>query len=120
MDKKNSEIWFRSKWRPALGWAYILICVFDFILAPVLWTVSQSYVEIEKDTSTAIISQQWSPITLGAGGLFHLAMGGILGVTAWGRTREKISGVAGPGYPQVYFENETLTDQVQPKPQQDS
>ena len=30
------------------------------------------------------------------GGLFHVAMGGVLGVTAYGRTQEKLGGVANP------------------------
>ena len=40
--------------------------------------------------------RQWVPITLQGGGLFHVAMGGVLGVTAYGRTQEKLGGVATP------------------------
>jgi hypothetical protein len=32
------------------------------------------------------------PITLQGGGLFHVAMGAVLGVTAYGRTQEKLNG----------------------------
>jgi hypothetical protein len=38
--------------------------------------------------------RQWVPITLQGGGLFHVAMGAVLGVTAYGRTQEKVAGVA--------------------------
>jgi hypothetical protein len=38
--------------------------------------------------------RQWLPITLGGGGLFHVAMGAVLGVTAWSRGQEKIAGAA--------------------------
>lgn len=37
-----------------------------------------------------IVTQQWDPITLGGGGLFHVAMGAVLGITAYGRTKEKL------------------------------
>jgi hypothetical protein len=37
----------------------------------------------------------WEPLTLQGAGLFHVAMGAILGVTAWSRGREKLAGVAG-------------------------
>jgi hypothetical protein len=36
--------------------------------------------------------RQWVPITLQGGGLFHVAMGAVLGVSAYGRTQEKVAG----------------------------
>ena len=36
--------------------------------------------------------RQWVPITLQGGGLFHVAMGAVLGVSAYGRTQEKLNG----------------------------
>ena len=39
--------------------------------------------------------RQWVPITLQGGGLFHVAMGAVLGVTAYGRTQEKLNGATG-------------------------
>lgn len=87
----NKETWLNSKWRPAMGWTYISICLFDFIIGPVLWTV------LQDASATGLTSQQWTPLTLGSGGLFHMAMGAILGVTAWSRGKEKIAGVAGGG-----------------------
>lgn len=38
--------------------------------------------------------RQWVPITLQGGGLFHVAMGAVLGVSAYGRTQEKLNGAA--------------------------
>lgn len=77
----QEENWIVKKWRPMMGWAYMGICIFDFILGPILFTVAQS------DLSTMV---QWSPLTMKAGGLFHVAMGAVLGVTAWSRGQEKI------------------------------
>jgi len=37
---------------------------------------------------------QWMPLTLQGAGLFHIAMGAVLGITAFGRTQEKIAGTA--------------------------
>jgi len=91
----RKEAWFKSKWRPAMAWVYMATILFDFILAPIGW----AWVQIIGE---GIVAQQWVPLTLGQGGLFHLAMGAILGVAAWSRGREKMVGVAGDSYP-PYF-----------------
>lgn len=80
-----------SKWRPAMGWMYMLVCSFDFVVAPILWSILQSI-------SGGEVSNQWKPLTLEGAGLFHLAMGAVLGVAAWGRTQEKLNGVANNTY----------------------
>jgi hypothetical protein len=53
---------------------------------PVAWSVAQVM------TKTPLV--QWSPLTLQGAGLFHLAMGAVLGIAAWSRGQEKIQGVA--------------------------
>lgn len=40
---------------------------------------------------------QWSPLTLQGAGLFHMAMGAIIGVAAFGRTQEKLAGANNGG-----------------------
>jgi hypothetical protein len=35
---------------------------------------------------------QWQPLTLQGAGLYHMAMGAVLGLAAFGRTQEKIAG----------------------------
>lgn len=101
--KVREEGWVKSRWRPALGWAYIIICLFDFIIGPIWWTMTQVDAE-------AGITQQWVPLTLAVNGLFHLSMGAILGVTAWSRGREKVAGVAGDYYPTSYGSNQYNAD----------
>jgi len=66
-----------------MGWVYMITCITDFILFPVFWALMQA--------GTAAELVQWSPITLQAGGLYHIAMGAIVGVTAYGRTQEKLN-----------------------------
>ena len=86
-SEKKKEDWMNSKWRPAMGWIYMVTCSCDFILFPVLWSVLQ--------TMTGATVTQWNPITLQGAGLYHLAMGAVLGVAAWSRGQEKMAGVAG-------------------------
>lgn len=79
----SKETWFNKKWRPAMAWSYMVICLFDFIIAPILWSILQT-------TYKGNITEAWQPLTLQGAGLFHLAMGAILGVTAWSRGQEKM------------------------------
>jgi hypothetical protein len=39
----------------------------------------------------------WQPLTLQGGGLYHIAMGVVLGISAHGRTQEKINTPSLPG-----------------------
>ena len=89
-SEKKKEDWMNSKWRPMMGWMYMLVCVADFVAFPVLW----SFVQAIHGGS---VQTQWSPITLQGAGLFHMAMGAILGIAAFGRTQEKIAGANNGG-----------------------
>lgn len=80
-DQLANEGWFNSRWRPAMGWLYGLICACDFIVFPVL---SAGYYGPEH-------FHEWHPLTLQGGGLFHMAMGAIVGVAAWRRSDEKLA-----------------------------
>jgi len=84
-NAKQNEDWMVKKWRPAMGWCYMVICVLDMAIFPVMWSVAQVM------TKTPLV--QWSPLTLQGAGLFHLAMGAVLGIAAWSRGQEKIQGV---------------------------
>lgn len=63
---------------------YMAIIVFDFIVFPISWSL------IQVHGSTGVVSLQWNPMTLLSGGVFHAAMGAVLGVAAWTRGKEKI------------------------------
>jgi hypothetical protein len=76
----------QKKWRPAMGWMYMVVCMMDMVIFPVAWSLLQTI------THTPIT--QWNPLTLQGAGLFHLAMGAVLGIAAFGRTQEKIAGSA--------------------------
>jgi hypothetical protein len=89
-SEKKKEDWMNSKWRPAMGWLYMLVCFCDFVLFPVLWSILHAIIH------TSNIAQ-WQPLTLQGAGLFHLAMGAVLGLAAYGRTQEKIAGANNGG-----------------------
>jgi len=94
--KKEEELelsWVKNYWRPAIAWQYFAVCLFDFIIAPILnalyfWWVSGG---------TKFVA--WDPLSLKVNGFYHMAMGAILGVAAWTRGQEKIHRIQdGYGY----------------------
>ena len=84
MEGKSS---ITEKWRPFMGWTYMATCLFDFIVGPVVYNVLQFL-------NPGQHVDMWQAVTLQGGGLYHLSMGAILGISAYGRTQEKINGVA--------------------------
>jgi len=87
-EKKKDDDWMTKKWRPMMAMMYMTSCLFDFVVFPIMFTIVQFW-----ETSVANDAfRQWAPITLQGGGLFHVAMGAVLGVSAYGRTQEKLNG----------------------------
>jgi len=82
---KDSTDWINKKWRPVMGWVYMMTCTADFVLFPILWSLLQAL-------SKGNVTSQWQPLTLQGAGLYHIAMGAVLGIAAYGRTKEKIEG----------------------------
>ena len=95
---------YKKLWRPALAWAYVAICIFDFLIAPTIMMaffgqaqattmlppglLIDDYIEILK-VMPAPIYHAWDPLTLKAGGFFHITMGAVIGVGSWTRGKEK-------------------------------
>jgi hypothetical protein len=65
---------------------YMLICLLDMGIFPILWAIVQTL------NHQPLV--QWNPLTLQGAGLFHIAMGAVLGISAFGRTQEKLAGTA--------------------------
>lgn len=108
---KHLEHGFKKFWRPMAAYIYLAICIFDFMGAP-LWiehanqTINvAAFEEIRKfDNKEVQIkaiehielgNRSWTPLTLQGGGLFHLAFGAILGISAFARGREKVAAING-------------------------
>lgn len=89
-EVKPQEDWMTKKWRPMMAMMYMMCCLCDFAIFPVMFTIVQFWeTAIQNDAF-----RQWVPITLQGGGLFHVAMGAVLGVSAYGRTQEKVAGAS--------------------------
>jgi len=84
---ENKEDWMSKKWRPMMAIMYMVCCIADFTIFPILFTVVQFW----ETQAVNDAFRQWNPITLHGGGFFHIAMGAVLGVSAFGRTQEKIA-----------------------------
>ena len=84
-DSGGAE-WMQKYWRPAMGWMYMIICLADMLVFPILWSLLQAMMHMPIT--------QWNPLTLQGAGLFHIAMGAVLGISAFGRTQEKLAGTA--------------------------
>jgi hypothetical protein len=80
----KEDSWLQKYWRPAMAVVYMAIIIFDFIVFPIFWSL------IQVHGVSGIVSLQWNPMTLASGGVFHAAMGAVLGVAAWTRGQEKI------------------------------
>ena len=89
-SEKKKEDWMNSKWRPMMGWMYMIVCMCDFVVFPVLWSLLHAVLHTANMT-------QWNPLTLQGAGLFHIAMGAVLGIAAFGRTQEKLGGANNGG-----------------------
>jgi len=86
VNNTNTD-WVNKKWRPVMGWVYMLTCTMDFVIFPILWSLLQAL-------SHGSVTSQWQPLTLQGAGLYHIAMGAVLGIAAYGRTKEKVAGMA--------------------------
>lgn len=92
MENENENSWLVRLWRPMMGWTYMATCLFDFIIGPILYNVLQFY-------NPGQHLDMWHAITLQGGGLYHIAMGAIIGISSYGRTQEKINGADAPASP---------------------
>lgn len=90
MSKTKSETALQQTWRPAMAWSYFAICLWDFLIAPIFFAWYSQRVGIPF--------APWKPITLSEGGMYHIAMGAIVGAAAWMRGREKIARIETSAY----------------------
>lgn len=84
------EDWMTRRWRPMMAVTYMATIWFDFILGPIIYNILQY-----GNADQAVTG--WTPLTLQGGGLYHVAMGAILGIAAWTRGKEKIAVIENGG-----------------------
>jgi len=83
MEENEEESWIKQYWRPFMAWQYAAICLFDFMIAPILTGI------FFKLTGGTYIP--WVPLTLQQNGFFHISMMTIIGISAYTRGQEKIT-----------------------------
>ena len=79
----SDDHWIQAIWRPLVAYQYLVVCIFDFLLFPILTALFHLY------TNTPYTP--WDPLTLKEGGFYHMSMMAIIGVTAWTRGQLMIS-----------------------------
>ena len=72
-------------WRDLAALVYLFICLVDIFIAPLLWNIGMTLMDKDVQMNTS----RWAPLTLGAGAMFHLSFGAILGATSFNRHKEK-------------------------------
>lgn len=102
LSEDKYEGWFNSSWRPAMAWSYLVVCVFDFMGAPIMNALYSTW------ASTQFIP--WEPLTIKGGGIYHLAMGAVIGVTAWTRGNERVKMMEAFSRPKWYGEDRGSAD----------
>lgn len=104
MARRVRKTSFWNNWRHMAAYVYLTICIFDFMGMPVFYEIvnprlpaSQLIGEVAKLPESQQVQaiqilheeRTWESLTLGQGGLFHMAFGAILGVAAFTRGQEK-------------------------------
>ena len=79
----EDEPWLNRYWRPMMAWQYFVVCICDFIIFPSFAMYYASKYGVAENF-------KWDPITLTAGGFYHIAMGIIVGITAYSRGQENL------------------------------
>lgn len=77
LHDKVVNTWLKRDWKIIAGITYLTINIFDFILFPIMFAV------LLPTLHPGTPPLEWKPLTTSNGGLFHMAFGAILGVTAW-------------------------------------
>ena len=85
---KSVDDYLKDLWRPLMAWVYAIVVLFDFMIAPIMLGVycavfRQPYIE-------------WHSLTIQGGGMFHIAMGAVIGVSSYSHSQEKINSAPDP------------------------
>jgi len=103
---KRFFVWLQQDegWKSILALAYAVICLFDFIVAPVMWNINRVHAlemanvialnpMLHSDIAIEMLKSLYRthiPYTLQGAGMFHLAFGALLTGSAISKFREKL------------------------------
>ena len=110
MSKKSNRLtWINEYWRPAAAITYLVICICDFIVFPLMFGLKETNVRdlalavrgVDPQVAAVLVAPhpQWQPLTLMGNGVFHIAFGAIVGITAWTRGAAQIEDIRSNGTP---------------------
>lgn len=88
-------------WRALAAIAYLLICLFDFVIMPlIVFFVHDSFSDMAKNISSLPPEVQrvaldrvlgaWQPLTLQCNGIFHISFGSLISTIAWKHSSEVV------------------------------
>lgn len=84
----------KKYWRPIAAYVYLVICLFDFMIMPLVYEINRpsarELTELAQEFNTdqhralEILKEDrtWTPITVSHGAMFHVAFLGIVGAAA--------------------------------------
>lgn len=75
IEEDGSQKFFIKYFRETAGAVYLIIVLFDFLVAPVLTAIYYAY--------TKQLYAEWTPLTLQGGGMFHISFATILGISSY-------------------------------------
>lgn len=84
-----------------MAWLWFTVSACDFIIFPILNAAAAG--------AKLIPYHDWRPLTLQGGGLFHMAMGAVVGVSVWQRTQEKMA-IYGANRPSAFQATERTVE----------
>jgi hypothetical protein len=99
-------VWLQKDegWKTLLAITYAAICIFDFVISPIMWNIDREHAmalantlandaTANKDIAMKMLDSAWRthvPYTLQGTGMFHLAFGALLTGSAISKFREKL------------------------------
>lgn len=102
MEETNTnKSWITSNWRALAAIVYLLICLFDFVIMPlIVFFAHDSFVDMAKNISSLPPEVQrvaldrvlgaWQPLTLQCNGIFHISFGSLISTMAWKHSSEVV------------------------------
>lgn len=100
MDYEQS--WIAKNWRALAAISYFVICLFDFVIMPlIVYFAHISFTEMAHTISGLPPEVQhvaldriwgpWVPLTLQCNGIFHISFGSLISTMAWRHSSEIIA-----------------------------
>lgn len=78
-----NQHWLDRYWRTAMAYTYLMICMYDFVLGPIVFNILEY---LNPDNAIT----HYESVTLQSGGFIHMTFGAILGIASHGRNKVQL------------------------------